>query len=241
MKKLAQILKGKKHLVFLDFEGTQLSHEMIAFGAIKVDLNDDLTIKKQYKGIYKLVRPKKTIGDYVTKLTGISDIDVFDKGIPYKKALAIIRQYVGKTFTKSKFVFFGNHDVRILHQSFQHSPEADKETQSTVVQESFDYSQFLSEFVRDEKGNPLSLHNNLLYFDSSFKGQLHNALDDAKNLMHLYQLVLTKKERLFEAYLKVLSHQKHMPYPIKTLLHMLDQGQTVSQDYFLRLIKDYVS
>jgi DNA polymerase III epsilon subunit-like protein len=241
MKKLAQILKGKKHLVFLDFEGTQLSHEMIAFGAIKVELNDDLTIKKQYKGIYKLVRPKKPVGEYVTKLTGIREIDVFDKGISYKKALATIRQYVGKTFVKSKFIFFGNHDVRILHQSFQHSPDADKETQSILVQESLDYSQFLSEFVKDEKGNPLSLINNLLYFESSFKGQAHNALDDAKNLMHLYQLVLTNKARLLDAYMRVLRHQKHLPYPIKTLLQWLEQGQTVSHDQFLTFIQDYIS
>ncbi len=241
MKKLAHLLKGKKHLVFIDFEGTQLSHEMIAFGAIKVDLNEDFSIKKKYKGIYKLVRPKKPIGDFVTKLTNITEIDVFDKGVPYKKALAILRQYIGRTFKKSKFIFFGNHDVRILHQSLLHSPDADKETQSYLVQESLDFSQFLAEFIRDEKGNPLSLVNNLLYFDHAFQGMAHNALDDAKNLMHLYHLVLTKKEKLFEGYLRVLKHQKHLPYPMKKLLHLLEQGQTVNHEQFIRLIKDYLA
>jgi inhibitor of KinA sporulation pathway (predicted exonuclease) len=241
MKKLKHLLKDKRHLVFLDFEGTQKSHEMIAFGAVKVDLNDDLTIKKTYKGIYKLVRPKKPIGSFVTELTNITEIDVFDKGISYKKALATIRQYVGKTFKKSKFVFFGNHDVRILHQSFLHSPDADKDTQSILVQESFDYSHFLAEFIKDEKGNPLSLANNLLLFDASFKGQQHNALDDAKNLMHLYQHVLTKKEIVFNKYLHVLSNYKHAPTPIKRLLHELAQGQTVDQSLFLHWIKDYLA
>lgn len=241
MKKLAQALNGKKHLVFLDFEGTQKSHEMIAFGAIKVDLNDDLTIKKTYKGMYKLVRPKKPIGEFVTNLTKITEIDVFDKGLPYKKALATLRQYVGKTFKKSKFIYFGNHDVRILHQSFLHSPDADPETQSYLVKESLDFSHFIAEFIRDEKGNPLSLINNLLCFDAQFKGEPHHALDDAKNLMLLYHHVLTQKEILFQQYLHVLSTFKHTPTPIKRLLQRLHDGHVVDQQLFLSMIKDYLS
>ena len=30
MKQLEKILKGKKHLIFVDFEGTQFTHEIIA-------------------------------------------------------------------------------------------------------------------------------------------------------------------------------------------------------------------
>ena len=34
MKRVLKNFKGHKHLLFMDFEGTQFSHEMIAFGAV---------------------------------------------------------------------------------------------------------------------------------------------------------------------------------------------------------------
>ena len=50
MKKLARLIGHHRTLVFLDLEGTQQSHELIALAAIKADLNEDLTIKKLTKG-----------------------------------------------------------------------------------------------------------------------------------------------------------------------------------------------
>ena len=46
MQALEKILKGRKSLCFIDLEGTQFSHEMIAIGAVKVDVRRDGSIKK---------------------------------------------------------------------------------------------------------------------------------------------------------------------------------------------------
>lgn len=45
MKLIDKLLNGSKTIVFLDFEGTQISQEIIAIGAVKVTL-DKNNIKK---------------------------------------------------------------------------------------------------------------------------------------------------------------------------------------------------
>ena len=44
MKIMKKIIKKHRHLVFMDFEGTQYSHELIAFGAVKVTLDKNYTL-----------------------------------------------------------------------------------------------------------------------------------------------------------------------------------------------------
>ena len=54
MKKFDKLLKGHKNIVFLDFEGTQFSHEMIAIGAIATTIDRNGRIKKAKKrGAFK--------------------------------------------------------------------------------------------------------------------------------------------------------------------------------------------
>ena len=52
-KKLQQILKGHKVLVFMDYEGTQFSHEMIAIGAILVVIDPKTGRIKKKKSPFK--------------------------------------------------------------------------------------------------------------------------------------------------------------------------------------------
>ena len=240
MKKLARLIGHHRTLVFLDLEGTQQSHELIALAAIKADLNEDLTIKKTYKGITHLVRPKKEVGRYVTKLTNITEVDVVDKGISYAKSMMTLRNYVGKNFKKASFVVFGNHDARILHQSFHHSPDADETIVKTVTQHLIDYSSFIGEFIKDQNGNPLSLINNLLVFKENFQGEHHQPLDDAKNLMLLYRRVLEQQPIILEEYLKVFKQLRHVPEPVKQLLQKILNDQPVDKPMLIGLVKEYL-
>ena len=240
MKKLKNIILHRRQLIFLDFEGTQQSHELIAFGAVKVDLHDDLTIKKSYKGLHRLVRPKKEIGRYVSKLTNITEVDVFDKGIPFFKALLSLRNYAGKKFKDTVFVIFGNHDLRILNQSLVHSPDGDAEIVKTITKNALDFSQFLSEFIKDSHGNPLSLVNNLNLFNVSFNGKAHHPLDDAKNLLMLYQKVLAHPEIMLKQYQQVLSSLKHLPVPLKNIVKKILNQETVDYAVLEKEMKDYL-
>lgn len=46
MKSLFKLIGKRKTIIFLDLEGTQFSHEMIAFGAVRVDLDKNYKVKK---------------------------------------------------------------------------------------------------------------------------------------------------------------------------------------------------
>jgi inhibitor of KinA sporulation pathway (predicted exonuclease) len=240
MKKLARLIGHRRTLVFLDLEGTQQSHELIAIAAIKAEINEDLTIKKTYKGIHHIVRPKKEVGKFVTQLTKITEIDVVDKGISFAKAMMVLRNYVGKNFKKAAFIVFGNHDARILHQSFHHSPDALETIVKTVTGNLIDYSMFLSEFIKDQNGNPLSLINNLLVFKEQFQGEHHQPLDDAKNLMLLYRRVLENKETIMSEYLKIFKQFRHLPEPVKIIIQQLLDDKTVEKKDLMQAVKDYL-
>jgi len=240
MKKLARLIGHRRTLVFLDLEGTQQSHELIAIAAIKAEINEDLTIKKTYKGIHHIVRPKKEVGKFVTQLTKITEIDVVDKGISFAKAMMLLRNYVGKNFKKAAFIVFGNHDARILHQSFHHSPDALETTVKTVTGNLIDYSMFLSEFIKDQNGNPLSLINNLLVFREQFQGEHHQPLDDAKNLMLLYRRVLENKETIMSEYLKIFKQFRHLPEPVKIIIQQLLEDKIVEKKDLMQAVKDYL-
>jgi inhibitor of KinA sporulation pathway (predicted exonuclease) len=240
MKKLARLIGHRRTLVFLDLEGTQQSHELIAIAAIKAEINEDLTIKKTYKGIHHIVRPKKEVGKFVTQLTKITEIDVVDKGISFAKAMMVLRNYVGKNFKKAAFIVFGNHDARILHQSFHHSPDALETIVKTVTGNLIDYSMFLSEFIKDQNGNPLSLINNLLVFKEQFQGEHHQPLDDAKNLMLLYRRVLENKETIMSEYLKIFKQFRHLPEPVKIIIQQLLEDKIVEKKDLMQAVKDYL-
>ena len=72
MKKFERLLKGHKPLVFLDFEGTQFSHEMIALGAFNTTDSRGF-IKKTKKPLKIYVKAHNRVGKIVTELTGITD------------------------------------------------------------------------------------------------------------------------------------------------------------------------
>jgi inhibitor of KinA sporulation pathway (predicted exonuclease) len=240
IKKLSQHIHHFRHLVFLDFEGTQHSHEMIAFGAVKVDIADDFTVKKTYKGIHRYVLSKEPIGSYVTKLTQITPSMLEEHGVSYKQALVSLKNYVGNKLNQTVFIVFGNHDLRILNQSLVYSKDADEGFVKIITKHSFDFSRFIAEFLKDEKGNPLSLVNNLIAFNHTFKGTQHHPLDDAKNLLALYKLALERPDIIFDRYSLVLKQNHHLPTPIRVVLQKIINNEIVNQQTFMTAIKDYL-
>ena len=108
MKKLAKATRGRKQLIFLDLEGTQFSHELIAIGAIKATIKTDGTIKKLYPGFKHYVLATQNVGNYVEKLTGITDDLLAREGIPFDKILLMLKKYVGTNLSKTKFRHLGH-------------------------------------------------------------------------------------------------------------------------------------
>lgn len=237
MKALDRHLQNRKVLCFLDLEGTQFSHEMIAIGAIKVHIRKDGSIRKIHKGYYTLVKSKNRVGKVVTDLTGITDEDLKKDGVSLRLAIKGLKDYLGRDFTKCLFVTFGNHDLRIVSQSLAHNMDVKKDDIQNIIKHSFDISEFISQYIKDPNGNTYSLANMLKLFNLEFKGTQHNALADTLNLVYLYEAFLKNKDIVKVEYRNVLKQMRHLPEPVHELINKVLEDKEVTSDDFDKMIE----
>lgn len=240
MKSLFKLIGKRKTIIFLDLEGTQFSHEMIAFGAVRVDLDKNYKVKKVYKGIKSYVKAKNKIGHYVIGLTGIHQELLDKEGITYKEALKKIRKHCGYFLSRVCFMTFGTHDLRILAKSLEQSPDANHEFCEFMIKNTIDLSMVISQFIRDENTNPLSLLNCLNVFHIDLVGEPHDPLTDAQHLRLVYQAMIEQKDVVFEEYKKLLMHYKSMPEPVKKAIKDLMDGKDVSSVEFIQSLHEYI-
>ena len=232
MKKFERLLKGHKSLVFLDFEGTQFSHEMIAIGATHVIIDRHGYIKKHKKPFRAYVKAHNRVGKIVTDLTGITDEMLKQKGVSFFTAMSDLKKYVGLSFRKSSFITFGNHDMKILSSSISYSFDFPKETVQCIQQNYIDFSAFISEFMRDDKGNPLSLVRYCEAFGVKEAGPAHDPAVDAENLAWLYDATMRKSSLLVSEYKKVLKSFNHFPLPVSNVIKKLANDEPVTAEEF---------
>ncbi len=242
-KKLVRGLKGHKVLVFLDFEGTQFSHEMIAIGGLYVTIDIKTGRIKKRKEPFKIyVKAHNKIGSYVTELTGITENTLKEKGVVFDSAMRALKKYCGLNFNKATFITFGNHDMRILNQSIAYNFSYPKEVTSQIQKNYFDFGAFISEYIRDDKGNPMSLVHYCDLFHVPEAGQAHDPEIDAINLANLYDAFNEQKDLVAEEYKKHLRlHNSHLPDPIATVVTKLAAGEDVSAQDFDKEIKKYIA
>ena len=216
MKDLKNILKKRKIVAFLDLEGTQTSHEIIEIGLVKVSLKEDLSIKKEYKGLKLFVLPKKKIGNVVTSLTGLTDNYVKKEGIPFKNALTQIKKYMGSDYEKSLFFTYGNQDGVMFIKSYEENKDA-----------SFIDARFMASHCYA-----------LSKFFSKYRGNAHDALIDAYALLDVYKAYLEKKELVADNYRQSLSNKNSFPKCIKRLIQDLNNNKSVTLEQFKKYIEE---
>ena len=136
MKRFEKLLKTHKYVLFMDFEGTQYSHEMIAIGAVLGKLKNNGTFIAAKKPFKVYVKAKNKIGNYVVNLTGITEKKLQDEGVSFKSAITAMKKYCGLAFKKCSFCTFGNHDMKILSQSFMYNIDSPKEIVSQIQKNS---------------------------------------------------------------------------------------------------------
>lgn len=241
--KLRRGLKGHKILVFLDFEGTQFSHEMIAIGAVSCGIDPKTGKIKRMKDPFKIyVRAHNKIGGYVSELTGITEETLRKKGVTFDTAMKELKKYVGINFKKATFVTFGNHDLRIINQSIMYNMHYPKEITSQVQKNYLDFSALLNEFIKDDAGNALSLVHFCELFDIKEAGQAHDPEVDAINLANLYNAFVTKPDLVASEYLKHLRlHSGSFPGPINKAVVALASGKDVTAKEFEEEVKKYIA
>ena len=240
MKRIERLLKGRNCIVFVDFEGTQFSHEMIAIGAVLCVLDKKHQIKS-YKEPFKMyVKAKNKIGNYVTDLTQITEEMMKKEGKSVNEALLCFKKYLGTKWKKCLFVTYGNHDLRILNQSIAYNFQFPKEFCQQFQHNYADFAAFIGEFVRDDNGNPMSLIHNCELFGVELVEPAHDPRSDAVNLAHLYDAFLKQSDIVGDQFKKAILHTTHMPEPIRQVIAKLNSGEAISPEEYNRYIKDYL-
>ena len=241
MKRALKAFKGHKLLCFLDFEGTQFSHEMIAFGAVLCTIDRNGYIVKRKSSIKRLVRAKNAIGKYVENLTGITRLDCDRFGVTFSDAIKEIKKYCGLGFAhKVSFITFGNHDLRILNQSQSYNLDSPKELCQVIKSNYVDFQSIISEFVKDDKNNPLSLAHYLEKFGLDFDGEAHDPEYDAINLANLYDAFMKNKEIVLTEFKKNISRATYHPAPVDKVMKKLTKGETVTPEDLESYMKEYI-
>lgn len=232
MKVLTNALKGSRTIVFFDFEGTQYSQEIIALGAIKVDIDEKNQIMKKYHSFKVYIKAGDTVGPIVKNITGLTDEFILENGIEYKEALAKFHKYIGNITKDIKFISYGNFDMRLLHCTNEINNIHDHELTNKIFKNYIDFSSILKTFVKSYKNETLSLIDALKVFKVTPKKDIHNPETDAINLMMLYEAFLKNKKILKEEYTKVLQKYTSFPNPIaKTLSKLYKEGSVSMKDF----------
>lgn len=244
MEILKQKLKGKTQLVFVDFEGTESTHEMISIGAIKATLDFKGHFKRQYPLFYTLVKPSTPLTRFIIQFTKITQQDIDQKGVSLSEGIQKLVKYIGAASLKKSLVFvFAPHDFRLLKiaQSMLLDPKEQALIQ-LLLKNSIDFQAVLSQLMQDAHGNPLSLNNYLKAFQVEVPGQEHHAGNDALKLMEIYRAFSEKKNLpiLREAYLNILSRGKGLPVPVRRAVKDLLEDKAVTREALLHYVDAFI-
>lgn len=232
MNKLKKYIKGKKHILFFDLEGTQFSHECIAIGAVLTLIDKNGKIKKEKKPLKIYVKAKNQIGLYVENLTGIKEDTLIKEGVSFKDAMNALKKYVGAAYKSCLFVTFGNHDLTIINKSISYNLDAPKEFCRHIQKNYCDFYSVISEYVKDENNCPMSLVHYCELFSCLSEGPAHDPAVDAINLKNLYEAFIKNEELVFERYKKVMCNYSKLPIPILRVIQKLAKGETVDPTFF---------
>lgn len=238
MKIIDKTLNDFKQVVFLDFEGTQTSQEIIAIGAIKVKLDAKNHVSKVYKGYKRYVLCEGEVGKVVIKLTGIDDELLKEKGIPFVEAIKALEKYTGTEPTK--FFVYGNFDMHLLHSTAIRYELNDYPFIQNIYKNKVDFSIILARYVRSAKNTQLSLVDALHLFEENIDPNIHDPLSDSINLMNLYEAFLTKKNILKREYEKVVSNTPNLPTPFVKIMKKLKSDEKVTYKDFQTYVEEEI-
>ena len=167
--------------VFIDFEASQYTQEIISVGAVTDDGQE----------FYSLVKTDHKIGNFISNLTGIQQIDVDIAASPDNvfEELFYWLQRVFPKGDKIQFVCYGNSDIGFAVNTLRNLRKsmAAQAVLSMIICGMIDYSEYVKAFFG------LSKHVSLLkvaqYYSEDHVTQDHNALNDARLLKFIYNKI----------------------------------------------------
>ena len=240
MKFIRQTVKDCNTAVFLDFEATESSMEIISIGAIKAELDSKKQIKSFDKGFKCYVYTDTPITPFIEEMTGIDNGLLRKEGITFEEAINKLTRYVGDpTFTH--FFTYGNYDIRLLHIDAKNNKMSENSLILQVFRKHSDFSKILNHFVRSNTNQTLSLVKALKLFNVKPVEPIHDPLSDAKNLMYLYEAFLKSPNTIRNEYLKVIINNPNLEPPLKKLLNKLSKDKEVTLDDLHHFINEEIN
>lgn len=243
MRLLKEEIGEPRELVFLDLEGTQLSHETIAIGACKYFCGPDLLPLpgKKIQVFKRLIKPQSPVGGVVTILTGITDDRLKTEGITFHKALVELMTFT-KCTGKKVYITFGNQDLNMLYQSkVRANDQLCQDFYDHIKRNWFDMQAFVSRFVHDERHMTFSQPKLLEIYEAKNLQHAHDPLYDAENLMNLFIQVIKRPDITLREFKKNLLTSKDFFIISKPFIDDLCNGKNVSSVDFNKAIEDYLS
>lgn len=243
MRLLKEEIGEPRELVFLDLEGTQLSHETIAIGACKYFCGPDLLPLpgKKIQVFKRLIKPQSPVGGVVTILTGITDDRLKTEGITFHKALVELMTFT-KCTGKKVYITFGNQDLNMLYQSkARANDQLCQDFYDHIKRNWFDMQAFVSRFVHDERHMTFSQPKLLEIYEAKNLQHAHDPLYDAENLMNLFIQVIKRPDITLREFKKNLLTSKDFFIISKPFIDDLCNGKDVSAVDFNKAIEDYLS
>lgn len=243
MRLLKEEIGEPRELVFLDLEGTQLSHETIAIGACKYFCGPDLLPLpgKKIQVFKRLIKPQNPVGGVVTVLTGITDERLKTEGITFHKALVELMTFT-KCTGKKVYITFGNQDLNMLYQSkIRANDQLCQDFYDHIKRNWFDMQAFVSRFVHDERHMTFSQPKLLEIYEAKNLQHAHDPLYDAENLMNLFIQVIKRPDITLREFKKNLLTSKDFFIISKPFIDDLCNGKDVSAIDFNKAIEDYLS
>lgn len=224
--------------MFLDFEATETSQEIISIGAIKAELDNKKHIKSYDDGFQCYIKTSTIITPIIENITGITNKLLDEKGIPFPLAISKLENYIGQNLNQTHFMTFGNYDMRLLHVNSVKYNLKENNLILHIFRKNTDFSQVIHQFMRNENNQTLSLVNSLKIFNLRPAKPLHNSLSDAKSLMFLYEAFLSNKKIIRNEYLKVIKNAPHLPNPVRKLINKVVEDEQATLDDLFQYIDE---
>lgn len=242
MKQLQRILKNKQTVIFIDFEGTQYTHEIIATGLVKCTIDENGNIQNEDDdGLLIYSKPRTSIGKIVSQMTSLTDSFLKENGITWEDTINRIQEYIGEDLEHTTFICFGTNDPKMILESCRLSHPENSNIAKSWLNNFFDFLAFISQYIKDDNNNTYSLVNFLKLYNIQPTGISHNPLNDAKDLKNLYKAFIEQPDIAFKEYKKTLKRLKSLPQPIKNIIDSLLAGKNVTPDQLDEYIKNYLA
>ncbi len=167
--------------IFIDFEATQYTQEIISIGATA----------KSGEEFYSLVKPKHKIGNFVSGLTGIKEEDLENAptaDIVFSNFFSWLQE-INKDNKKIKFICYGNCDLLFASNTLKNLDNSmtAQMALSLIISNIVDYADYVKSYFGLSKY--VSLLKVAQYYSGEDLNQDHNALNDAKLLRFIYEKI----------------------------------------------------